>query len=366
MLVEGAILDIDGPRPAYVRIERGRVTEVGAVGTDSTRGRERRVRGVVVPAPMNGHTHLGDAVSTREPPAGSFSELVAPPFGYKFRLLAEASPAAKVAAMRTALVRMRREGMVGTIDFREEGVEGVRALRSAARGASMRAVILGRPASLTVTASEVEQLLAEADGIGLSSAREVPKESRRLVARLCRRRDKFYALHASEELRERVDDYLDPRPDLLVHLTRAAPADLETVRDARVSVAVCPRSNALFGRRPLLQAMERLQLSVLLGTDNAMLNAPSIWRELEFAYVGSRLRGAPVSAGYLARAALVEPWRWLGVPAAARIAPGTPATPLVFRLPPDDPAYQLVTRATEHLIVRPARTKVAHQRRGRR
>lgn len=366
MLVQGAILDIDGARPAYVRIERGRVTEVGKVGTDSTRGRERRVRGVVVPAPLNGHTHLGDAVSTREPPAVSFSELVAPPSGYKFRLLAEASAASKVAAMRTALARMRREGMVGTIDFREEGIEGVRALRSAARRTSMRVVILGRPALPNVTATELERILVEADGIGLSSAREVPKESRRVVARLCRRRGKFYALHASEEVRERVDDYLDPRPDLLVHLTRAEPDDLEVVRDSRVSVAVCPRSNALFGRRPLLHTMERLELSVLLGTDNAMLNAPSIWRELEFAYIESRLRGAPVSAGYLARAALVEPWRWLGVPDAARIAPGAPATPLVFRLPPDDPAYQLVTRATEHLILRPARTKVAHRQRGTR
>ena len=99
--------------------------------------------------------------------------------------------------------------------------------------------------------------------------------------------------------------------------------------------------------------MEAVGLKLLLGTDNAMFHAPSIWRELEFAYVASRLRRRPASAGYLARAALVEPWRWLGRPDAARIAPGTAARPLVLRLPPDDPAYQVVTRSTEHLIVRP-------------
>jgi len=125
------------------------------------------------------------------------------------------------------------------------------------------------------------------------------------------------------------------------------------VAEARVTVAVCPRSNALFGRQPDLAAMERLGVRVLLGTDNAMFQAPSIWRELEFAYVGTRLRRRPASAAFLARAALVEPWRWLRTPAAARIAPGSPAVPLVLRLPPDDPAYQVVTRTTEHVIVRP-------------
>ena len=95
-----------------------------------------------------------------------------------------------------------------------------------------------------------------------------------------------------------------------------------------------------------------IALSVMLGTDNAMFHAPSIWRELEFAYVATRLRRRPVSAEFLARAALVEPWRWLGEPRAARVAPGMPVPPLVLRLPPDDPAYQVVTRTTEHLIVR--------------
>jgi len=362
MLVEGAIFDSTGARPGYVRVDRGKIVEVGDLGTASRRARERRVRGIVVPAPFNGHTHLGDAVSVREPPAVSFSELVAPPSGYKFRLLAEASPAAKASAMRAAIQRMQREGIAGTIDFREEGAGGVRTLRTAASGLGFRTVILGRPTGEGPLATEVERLLAVGDGVGISSAREVDRARRETIARACRRRKKYYALHASEEIREPVDDYLRPRPDLLVHLTRAAPADLEAVHDAGVSVAVCPRSNALFGRRPLLAEMERTKVSMLIGTDNAMLNAPSIWRELEFAYVESRSRGAPVSAEFLARSALVEPWRWLRMPAAARIEAGSPAIPLVLRLPPEDPPYQLVTRATEHLIVRGARPR---PRRGR-
>ncbi len=359
MIVEGALFDIDGPRPGYARIEGGRVVETGLLGTDSTRGRVRRVRGIVTPRPVNGHTHLGDAISSREPPPVSFSELVAPPNGYKFRLLATASRAEKVRAMRGALARMRREGIAGTIDFREEGLAGVRALRRAAARSGLEVVILGRPVSPDRPRAEVDAILEIADGIGLSSAREEPAGVRRRVADACRARGKRYALHASEEIREDPAVYLEPTPDLVVHLTRAEPADIEQVAAAKVAIAACPRSNALFGRRPLLREMERAGAQMLLGTDNAMLLSPSVWSELEFAYVSSRAAGAPVSAPYLARAALVEPWRWLGREEEARIAAGSPARPLVHRLPPDDPAYQLVTRATEHLMLRPAASRAS-------
>lgn len=351
MLVEGAILDADGARPGYVRIRHGRVLEVGQRGTDSLRGRERRIRGIVVPSPVNSHTHLGDAVSVREPPPGPVARLVRPPHGYKFRLLATATREEKGRALRGAFARMAHDGVRAVVDFREEGVDGVNLLRNAARGTGLRTVILGRPLRRPIDRAELASLLRVADGVGLSSALEESLETRNVVARACRARGKYYGLHASEARREAPDTYLAPRPDLLIHLAKATSDDLAVVADARVSVAVCPRSNALFGRQPDLAAMERAGVSMLLGTDNAMFHAPSIWRELEFAYVATRLRRRPVSAAFLARAALVEPWRWLGEPDAARVAPGMPVPPLVLRLPPDDPAYQVVTRTTEHLIV---------------
>jgi len=351
MLVEGAILDADGTRRAYVRLRGSRVVETGQLGTDSSHGRERRVRGIVLPRPVNGHTHLGDAVSVREPPTGPLARLVQSPGGYKFTLLARTPPAEKVRAIRGALARMARAGVAATVDFREEGLDGIRLFREAARGSSVRALALGRPLRRPIDAEELRAVLAAGDGIGLSSARDESVETRRRVAAACRAAGKRYGLHASEGLREPPETYLDPRPDLLVHLARATADDLAQVRDAGVTVAVCPRSNALFGRQPDLRAMERLGVRTMLGTDNAMFHSPSIWRELEFAYVGTRLRHRPVSAEFLARAAVVEPWRWLGDPSAARIAPGRAAAPLVLRLPPDDPAYQVVTRTTEHVMV---------------
>src|SRR5208283_1832395 len=100
---------------------------------------------------------------------------------------------------------------------------------------------------------------------------------------------KKFALHASEEIREEPSEYLRPKPDLLVHLTAATPEDLEDVHTAGVTVAVCPRSNALFGRRPDLATLQRLGIPTMLGTDNAMFHAASLFRELEFAYVSARL-----------------------------------------------------------------------------
>ncbi len=358
MLVEGAIFDADGPRAAYVRLDRGRVVETGALGTDSTHGRVPKVRGIVVPPPLNAHTHLGDAVSTREPPGSTVDELVAAPGSYKYRVLAGASPTAKVRAIRSALRRLAREGVAGVVDFREEGLAGIAPLRRAASDVPIEVVALGRPLVRPIDRGELAPLLRAADGIGLSSAREESRETRREVARACAALGRTYALHASEAVRELPETYLDPRPDLLVHLARATPDDLRAVRDARVPVAVCPRANALFGRQPDLRTMERLGMRVLLGSDNAMLQSPSVWRELEFAYASSRLRGNPVSAEFLARAALVTPWAWLGRPGEARIVEGGRARPLILRLPPDDPSYQIVTRTTEHVIVRsPARAR---------
>jgi cytosine/adenosine deaminase-related metal-dependent hydrolase len=350
MIIEGAVVDVDGARPAYVRFRKGRVVEVGTPGTDSRRGKERRIRGIVTPRPVNSHTHLGDAAAAREPPRVGVAEIVGPG-GLKFRLLASLSAQEKERAMRSALEQMVHAGVGAVVDFREEGLPGVELLRRAARGLPIELRILGRPIRRPVELGELAKLLRAAEGIGISSAREENPLTRTLLAERAHRAGKWFALHASEEVREKPEVYLLPRPDLLVHLTKALSEDLEAVARARIPVAVCLRSNALFGRSPDLSLFERAGVRLLIGSDNAMLNAPSIFRETEFAYLSGRLLGHPVSAEYLARAAYVEPWLWLEEPGRARVAPGMAGTPLVLRLPPEDPAYQLVTRATEQLIV---------------
>lgn len=348
--MEGAVVDVDGARPAYVRFQKGQVVEVGSPGTDSRRGRDRRIRGIVTPRPVNSHTHLGDAAAAREPPQADVAQVVGPR-GLKFRLLASLPAEVKEHAMRAALERMVLEGVGAVVDFREEGLPGVEQLRRAADGLPIEVRILGRPLRRPIEVAELARLLRASDGIGVSSAREEDLPSRTAMADRAHRAGKWFALHASEEVREKPEAYLTPRPDLLVHLTHATPDDLAAVARARIPVAVCLRSNALFRRRPDLSAFEQAGVRLLLGSDNAMLNAPSIFRETEFAYLSGRLLGHPIDAEYLVRAAYVEPWLWLDEPGRARVGPGMVGTPLALRLPTEDPAYQLVTRATEQLIV---------------
>ena len=149
MIIEGALGDRDGARRGYARFDGDRVVETGQVGTDSTRGRVRRVRGIVVPRAVNGHTHLGDAVSTREPPHRPLAEIVGGPGAYKFELLARASRRAKRDAMRRTLRHLAAEGTGALLDFREEGREGVELLRAAAQGIGLDVVALGRTCSST-------------------------------------------------------------------------------------------------------------------------------------------------------------------------------------------------------------------------
>jgi cytosine/adenosine deaminase-related metal-dependent hydrolase len=351
MIVEGALVDLDGVQRGYVRLRGGRIVERGAIGTDSSRGRERRVHGIVVPPAVNAHTHLGDSAFGREPPPGPVSRLVAPPDGVKFRVLAATPPAAKRRALAESLRRLAAEGTAVVVDFREEGAAGVRLLRSAARRSPVEVLALGRPQRRPVDPGELAGLLRLADGIGVSSAREETRSDRSRIARACHAAGKRFALHASEVTREPVDAYLRPRPDLLVHMFRATDGDLRAVAAARVPVAVCPRSNALFGHVPDFARFARAGVTVLLGTDNAMFSAPSMFRELEFAYATQRLLRRPVAPAMLVRAAFLDPWVWLGRSARARLTPENPGPPLVLRLPREDPEYQLVARAAEHLIV---------------
>lgn len=353
MIIEGAIIDGEGVRAGYVRLSRGRVVEVGRPGTSSRGARETVRHGIVFPAPLDGHTHLGDSVASVEPPHRPVEELVVGPRAWKFRLLAEHGPSAKRRAMRAALRRLAREGVAGTIDFREEGLPGVRLLREAARGLGLRVVALGRPLTRPLDLAELRRLLEVADGVGLSSAGEETAAFLAAVSRECHRRGKRFAVHASEAVREEPELYLRPRPDLLVHLTAATAGDLRAVAEAGVTVASCPRSNALFGRRPPLAAFEKAGIRLMLGTDNVMFQAPSMWDELGYAYLSARAAGEPVSPAYLARAAVVEPWRWL-TGRTPVLGPDSEVPVRLARLPPGDAAYQLVTRSAEHLIARAA------------
>jgi cytosine/adenosine deaminase-related metal-dependent hydrolase len=263
--VEGTVLrgrDLE-PVEGRVVVEDGTVAAVEECRTDSD--------SIVLPAFVNAHTHIGDSIAKEAGGGLSLDELVAPPDGLKHRLLRAASTAEKVGAMRRTLRFMEQTGTAAIVEFREGGVEGVDAVRQALAGRDVEAVVLGRE---TVAAMEA------ADGFGASGARDGDFDHFRNATREA---GKLFGIHAGERDPHDVNAALDLDPDFVVHMVHPEPLHLDRIADAAVPVVVCPRSNLVTnaGVAPIADLVERT--TVALGTDNVMLNSPSMFREMEFA-----------------------------------------------------------------------------------
>src|SRR5881409_2557594 len=256
----------------------------------SGRPRAPLAEGLIIPGLWNAHTHLGDAIVTQEL-KGTIEELVAPPHGLKHRLLAKAKDAAVIAAMRRAMATMIRTGTTGFSDFREGGVNGLKLLYAALAAMPMQGLALGRPVGLSYDSREVAAILRASDGIAVSSYIDWPRDAIEKLAADARRAKKIFAIHCSERVREEIDVVLDLKPAFLVHMIHATAADLERCADAHVPIVICPRSNAFFGMTPDIPRMLGHGVELRLGTDNAMINTPSLLREMEFAYRVARMKG---------------------------------------------------------------------------
>ena len=328
------------------RFREGSVAVEDGVVADVSRQKPRDpvAKGLILPAFTNAHTHAGDAV-VREELTGTIEELVAPPHGLKHRVLARSKDVDVIAAMRTYLDSMFRGGTVSFWDFREMGLRGLRQLYAATLGLPLRPLVFGRPRGITYDRQEVRGLLRACDGIGISSLLDWPRTDAAKLARDAHSAGKAFALHASERVREDIDSVLDLKPDLLVHLTEATDADLARVADAGVPVAVCPRSQAFFGKVVDLLRMERAGLRLLLGTDNAMINAPSMLRELDFAWKIARLRGGIEPRALLDMA--LRGRKGLSATGDVDLAPGEPADLVVLHVPGGRPTFGGVFRTVE-------------------
>ncbi len=256
----------------YVVIKKGVISEVATGEVDSV------LQGIIAPAFINAHTHIGDSV-TKDVNFDSLEALVSPG-GLKHKILSETPKDELVASMRASLLDMKCCGITAFADFREGGVAGVHALKEACiKG--IKPIILGRPDG------DVEEVLKITDGIGMSSTNDYPWDYLEGISELTKKKDKLFAIHAGEANRTDIDDALKLSPDFLVHLTYADHKNLKTVADKNIPVVVCPRSNFVTGvgrsrTRPPIEEMIELGITVAIGTDNVMLNSVNMFSETEF------------------------------------------------------------------------------------
>ncbi|MGM0449097.1 MAG: amidohydrolase family protein [Methanobacteriota archaeon] len=257
--VEGRVVVADGE---IVRIEEA------SVESDD----------VTLPAFVNAHTHIGDSIAKEAGEGLSLDELVAPPDGLKHRLLRAADREEKVAAMARTLRYMESTGTGTFLEFREGGVDGVRAIRDALAGEgvgfgerAIEPVVFGR---------DDPDVLSVADGYGASGARDADFDAVRTETREA---GKPFGIHAGERDAADVNAAMDLDPDFLVHMVHAEKLHLERLDDRGTPVVVCPRSNLVtnVGVPPIRELTERT--TVALGTDNVMTDSPSMFREMEFA-----------------------------------------------------------------------------------
>jgi len=263
-VLEGTVLAGSGLEPITGRVvvEDGRIAAVEEAETDAT--------DIILPAFVNAHTHLGDAVAKEAAVGLGLEAAVAPPDSLKHRRLAAADRDELVGAMRRTLRFMQRTGTVSCLDFRESGVYGARALADAADPLDIDPFIFG---------SDDASVLEVADGFGASGANDDEFTDERAAARAA---DAPFAIHAGEPDATDIHPALEYDPDLLVHMVHAEDDHLDRVTAQSVPIAVCPRANTVLGvgTPPIRDLLDHT--TVALGTDNVMLNPPSMLREMAY------------------------------------------------------------------------------------
>lgn len=278
--VSGEILTDGGFKSGYIAFEKGKIFETGKGNPP----KKPICKGLIVPTFVNAHTHIGDSF-IREKNIDlpkNIEELVAPPNGLKHKLLREASDEDVIKGMEKSIDTMIKNGTKYFCDFRENGILGISQLKAALQLWKIKSLILSRPDSLKYDKNEVGILLKSSDGIAISSISDWDYSELQKVARDTREKNKIFALHASERIRENVDDILDLKPNFLVHMIKASESDLIRAKENKIPIIICPRANSFYGLKPNFNLLKKVGVDLLLGTDNAMLNSPVILDEIKY------------------------------------------------------------------------------------
>ena len=222
--------------------------------------------GIIIPLFRNCHTHLGDTLARNLVPRNlTLAELVGPG-GWKHKWL-EQNDIEK--SITEGMKEIISSGTGLILDFREGGKEGLTVFDNIEYPGT--AILLGRP-------KNGEELPGK--NAGISSLKDVSNYSDIVTA--ARKNGGLVGIHHSENEREDIDALINLAPDFVVHMCHASDDDLEKVKDAGISVVVCPRSNEYFGNSPPLEKMIDLGIDLGFGTDNGMLCSASLLDEIRF------------------------------------------------------------------------------------
>jgi cytosine/adenosine deaminase-related metal-dependent hydrolase len=258
---------------------------------DNTQLLEIEQSKLMIPGLINSHVHIGDSFAKEKGFNKELSEIVAPPFGLKHKLLRQTSEEIILTGAKKAVLEMLSNGITCFVDFREGGVEGVNLLRNVLDQMPINCLIFGR----FMDESEIEQIFEVADGVGLASYNQITTNNKKFVVSSKNNSEKMIACHCAEKIRDpslldRV--FNDNLVDIFIHGTKLIRKDLINLQEEAKSLVLCPRCNAYFGVGfpPITEILE-LNVPVSLGTDNVMINSPVLFEEMRYLYRISRVLG---------------------------------------------------------------------------
>ena len=132
--------------------------------------------------------------------------------------------------------------------------------------------------------------MKQCDGIGVSGANENSTSVLNHYSKIT----KLRAIHSAETKqstsrskkvtgKSETIRALTLKPDFLVHMTYASKTDLQKSSKKTRGIVICPRANsALAEGIPDIELMQKSGCTLALGTDNVMINAPDMFREMDF------------------------------------------------------------------------------------
>lgn len=278
-IIGNEILTETGPIFGYIQIEKeNQIIELGKppIKPEKT--------GLIVPNLINSHTHIGDSFIKNKNVflPNDIKKLVAPPDGIKHCMLNNASKEEIITGMKESVQIMIKSGTNFFWDFREGGLKGIKLLKQAIKNMSIRCLIMARPKALDYDNLEIKSIIEYSNGIGISSISDWDYAQIQKISKITKSKGKLFALHASERIRENIDQILDLKPDYLIHMNQATKSDLILVKESEIPIIICPRSNGFFGLKSNFKIITEIGINLLLGTDNAMINNPNVLEEIKF------------------------------------------------------------------------------------
>ncbi|MGQ4872487.1 MAG: amidohydrolase family protein [Promethearchaeia archaeon] len=244
---------------------------------------------LVIPGFINSHVHIGDSFAKENGFNLELAEVVAPPSGLKHKLLNNTAEEIIIKGIQFSVREMLSNGITTFVDFREQGIEGIKLIRKALEKSLINYLVLGR----FKNQKDLELVFQKADGIGLSSYRVISESIKTEILKLKQNNNKIIACHVAENKRN-PELFLqllnDNIVDIIVHGTKLEREDLKLLLQNGLRLILCPRCNGYFGVGfPPIKSILDLNIPISLGTDNIMANSPDMFEELRYLYRISRV-----------------------------------------------------------------------------